>query len=222
MNPYSHLVIAAQLERDIAPAQPAAYYWGAVAPDIRYVAGMQRSATHIAPERILDFLAKYPELDSFIEGYLIHCLTDLVDLSELLRQRLLMRPVLKRIPPQFVPVMIESYFLENRNLTLNMDARQNAMLSDLGIQDKHVEDLDKVVTLFLKHPTFDSVMEFLKSLVTTNPRAEKYLTAAKSFNRNQALKSVIFALAEIPKLEKQIIVQIQGTEDFKKLLDLRG
>lgn len=42
MNPYSHLVLAAQLEADIRPADRLEYYWGAVAADVRYTAEARR------------------------------------------------------------------------------------------------------------------------------------------------------------------------------------
>ena len=73
MGPYSHIVVAGQLATYIQPENPSEYYWGAVAPDIRYlIAGMPRSQTHISAERILSYRVQYPALRDFVKGYLVH------------------------------------------------------------------------------------------------------------------------------------------------------
>lgn len=46
MDPYTHAVLAHYLEPVVQPADPADYRWGAVAADIRYLAGMRREITH--------------------------------------------------------------------------------------------------------------------------------------------------------------------------------
>ena len=45
MHIYSHLVVAHALLPHLQPASPSEYYWGAVAPDIRYAAGLRRRQT---------------------------------------------------------------------------------------------------------------------------------------------------------------------------------
>lgn len=83
INPYSHLVIAAKLEALVNPKDVQEYYWGAIAPDIRYLAAMQRQQTHIPSQRIVDFISQYPHLKSFLQGYLVHCIIDEIELDQI-------------------------------------------------------------------------------------------------------------------------------------------
>ncbi len=49
MGPYSHIVIANELETFIKPDNLQEFYWGAVAPDVRYVVrGMPKKQTHLS------------------------------------------------------------------------------------------------------------------------------------------------------------------------------
>jgi hypothetical protein len=217
MHPYSHLVIAAELEKDIRPRQANEYYWGAVVPDIRYLADMQRDETHLSAESILEYLNKYPELDSFIKGYLIHCLTDLVDLHALLNQRILFRPILQSFPHQFMPVMLESYFIEHSKLDIQLSARPNNVLTDLKISDEHIGIFSTMINPFVTNPSFESALEFLRTLGHSNPRIERYINAARNFDSNIVLKSVLFALSNIPRLKQQVISEIRSTGAFKQI-----
>ena len=217
MHSYSHLVIAAELEKDIQPQQANEYYWGAVMPDIRYIADMQRNQTHLSAESILEYRNKYPESDSFIKGYLIHCLTDLVDLHGLLNQRILFRPILKSVPHQFVPVLLESYFITHTKLDIQLLARPNNILTDLKINDDHISLFSTMIRPFVSNPSFERALEFLNTLGSGNPRIEKYINAARNFDSNILLKSVLFTLSNIPKLKQQVISEIRSTEAFKQI-----
>jgi hypothetical protein len=79
MNPYSHLVIASKLEAQVRPENAAEYYWGAVAPDVRYPARMQRDRTHHHRQKSWTD-ARQPAW-SFLLGYTVHCLADEIDLG---------------------------------------------------------------------------------------------------------------------------------------------
>lgn len=217
MHPYSHLVIAAELEKDIQPRQANEYYWGAIVPDIRYIADMRRDQTHLSAERILAYMNKYPELDSFIKGYLVHCLTDFVDLQALLKQRILFRPILKSFPHQFVPVMLESYFIEHTKLDIQLLAKPNNLLNDLKIYDEHISIFSTLINPFVTNPSFQSALEFLKTLGHSNPRIENYINAARNFDGNIILKSALFRLSNIPKLKQQVISEIRSTDAFKQI-----
>lgn len=217
MNPYSHLVIAAELEKDIRPGQADEYYWGAIVPDIRYIADMRRDQTHLSSERILQYINKYPELDSFIKGYLVHCLTDFVDLQALLNQRILFRPILQSFPHQFVPVMLESYFIEHTKLDIQLLAKPNNMLNDLKINNEHISIFSTMIKPLVTNPSFQNALEFLKTLGHSNPRIEEYSNAARNFDGNILLKSVLFTLSNIPKLKQQVISEIRSTEAFKQI-----
>jgi len=217
MYPYSHLVIAAELEKDLQPRLAEEYYWGAVAPDIRYIAGMERDQTHLSTERILEYMDKYPDLNAFMKGYLVHCLTDLVDLQALLTQRILFRPILRSLPHQFVPVMLESYFIERTKLDIQLVAKPNDILTDLKIDDEDINEFSTVIKPFVSDPSFESALEFLKTLGHSNPRIENYLNAARNFDGNILLKTVLFALSNLPKLKQHVVSEIRSNEAFIRI-----
>ena len=88
MGPYSHIVIANELIQFIKPENEDDYYWGAVAPDVRYlVQNMPRKHTHFSAEKILNLMIKYPEQKDFLQGYLVHCLTDKIEIRRILQKR---------------------------------------------------------------------------------------------------------------------------------------
>jgi hypothetical protein len=82
MGPYSHYTLATRLEPSLQPENRKTYYWGAVAPDIRYLANMRREQTHLGLERINELKSYYPHLRSFLSGYQVHILTDQIDVSQ--------------------------------------------------------------------------------------------------------------------------------------------
>lgn len=79
MNIYSHAILANLLLSRINPKNPGEYLWGAVAPDIRYLAGIRRGATHLPDVEIAGWIVRYPGCASFIQGYRVHCLLDSIE-----------------------------------------------------------------------------------------------------------------------------------------------
>jgi hypothetical protein len=219
MNPYSHLHIAAQLENDIRPTKPAEYYWGAVAPDVRYTAGVPRTQMHPSPRNILAFREKYPHLESFVQGYLVHCLTDLVDLKELFAQRILFRPVMKRVAGPFLPVLVETYSIERKRLKVEIDSQPNEMLRDLGIADAASEKFAGIIRDYTSAQTAEAAFELILSLNMEKRGAnvEKYMDAARAFARNPIIKPLLFALANLEKLNRQALEQIRSQEEFRQI-----
>ncbi len=145
MKPYSHLVLAAQLESDLCPHSLEEYYWGAVAPDVRFTAGITRQGTHLPPEEILAFRKEYPQLESFIQGYLVHCLADRVDTRGLLHERILLRPFLKQASIHFISTIIEVFHIENSPVRKPVSGKPNEILDNLGIRAENVEAEVKVL-----------------------------------------------------------------------------
>ena len=219
MNPYSHLNIARQLEQEIHPANPAEYYWGAVAPDVRYVAGVPRMQMHIEPGQILAYREKYPHLESFIQGYLVHCLTDLVDLHELFDERILFRPIVKRIPYVFLPVLLEAHTIEKKGWDLEIASSPNDMLRELGIADA---DSLKFAEVIRDYTAARTVGEAFKTILALNgesgsQRVEKYMNAARTFDENPFLKPILFALTDLDRLNRQVLAEIHSQAEFRQV-----
>jgi len=215
MQPYSHLVIAALLETDICPAAPADYYWGAVAPDIRFSAGLRREQTHLLPEKILEFEQKYPQLKSFVQGYLVHCLSDHVDAIAILNQRICLRPFLRRASRQFVSTVIEAYHIDHHPMQKQNALCSNAMLSDLGIDAGDIEIETKTMGPYLAKPTLAANLAYMKS--GQNPGSRYHAQEAERIQTNPLIKPIWFGLANFEDFTNQVISQVREHEAFKQI-----
>lgn len=216
MNPYSHLVIAAQLETDIQPTNREEYYWGAVAPDVRYTAGTWRAQTHLPPEEVTGFFEKYPGLESFIQGYLVHTMTDLLKFRALLEQRILLWPLLMIVSGRFTTVLLETYYIEKMPLRVEFSGAPNAILRDLRIADKHIEAFAGALRPFAAAPSTDTALGFLRTLRPGSQRLEAYARAAGFIEQHSYLKLFLFGLADMGRLNCQMLAALREDEILKK------
>ena len=129
MNPYSHIVIASQLERQVAPENIPEYYWGTIAPDVRYLAGAQRHQTHISQAEIKQFNVQYPDLKSFLQGYSVHCLADEIDLEEVFDQHFPFSILKSKLSRQHLAVILELFYFENSKTNQEVSGAYNEVLS---------------------------------------------------------------------------------------------
>lgn len=212
MNTYSHLALAAQLEKQLNPQNPADYYWGAVVPDIRYLTGMPRSATHIPFERIRAYFSLYPQLDSFISGYLVHCLLDDIDLNKVYARRLAFRLVQKRFPAQFSPVLLEFYYLDQPPIQVSLSGVCNEILGELGVRPEQTAAFAAYLETFLAAPSFESAAVVLENLgLSGDQRIAKYLGIAKTIQKNRLLKQLLFAGMNFPELNDLFVNYVLST-----------
>jgi hypothetical protein len=214
MNPYSHLYIAAQLEKDLQPTNLAEYYWGAIAPDVRYVARVHREQTHLPPEQIAAFFEKYPHLESFIQGYLVHRFTDLLDLRAFLRQRVLFWPFTFMNAKRLIPVIVETYYIETTHLEVTLSGTPNEILRELKISDEQAKTWAATVQPFLSAPSFETALEFLQRMKNGNTKIDQYLNAANLIDQFRLVKPILFALADMEKLNAQCIAELKKPEIF--------
>ena len=216
MNPYSHLAIAAQLENDLRPADPAEYYWGAIAPDVRYVARVPRAQTHLSPEAVLAFLEKYPRLESFTQGYLVHALTDLFELPAWLKKRHFPRPIRHQISHHMLAVMLETYFIEKSPVHAQVQGQPNEIFRALGIPDEKTAHFGQLMNQFLAQPSFDAEIEFVRAF-GTNLRLENYIAAMQDLRKYAFLKPVFFRLIDMDGLNRQVLAEIRQAEAFRQI-----
>lgn len=217
MKPYSHLIIAAELEDEIRPKVLEDYYWGAVAPDVRFTAGIARQGTHLTPEEILGFRIKYPHLKSFVQGYLIHCLADSVDTRALLHQRVFLRPLLKQASNQFISTMIEVFHIENSQTRKPVSGRPNEILTNLGILPKNVETEVKVLIPYLNKPDFATNLAYVKS--GPNSGLQPYVKELEKIETNLLVKPLWFWFANFNHLQRQLISRIRVHSAFKDICE---
>lgn len=197
MNPYSHLALAVRLQPEIQPGNISEYYWGTVAPDVRYTARLPRALTHLTPEKILAFRASHPELESFIQGYLVHCLADEVELWALLEKRWYLRPFIRRLPLKLAPVILESYLVENNPIRVSISGQPNPMLWALGVDEFAIQPFCALVDRLITQPGFESVLHLFRSLGEGRPNLQRIINTAEKYHRYRV---PLYALTDPPEL----------------------
>lgn len=210
MNPYSHIVVASKLETLVNPENTQEYYWGTIAPDIRYLSGMQRQQTHIPSERIIGFISQYPHLKSFLQGYLVHCLCDEIELGQVFFQHFpfsILRSIMSR---QRVAVILELYYFENERVNKKLSGSHNEVLSELGLSEALSTKLAQSISQYAMSSSFESRISDLSRLLglENDSRIDKYMAAAKSFQKNRLLKTGLFFGIRKGKISEQIVSMV--------------
>lgn len=210
MNPYSHIVVASKLEAHIHPADAREYYWGAIAPDVRYPAAMRREKTHLPAEKILEWFARYPHLKPFLQGYLVHCLCDELDLSGIFFRRFPLTLLRSRFARQPLSVILELYYLENEHVVRPISGIHNEVLDELGVRAEVSANFAQAVSHYAGSSSHSSrLLELFRLLGLENDsRIEKYMTAARGFQENRLLLRGLFLGMRIGRISERIATNV--------------
>lgn len=137
LNPYSHAVLAQQLQPLVRPQNYAEYLFGAIAPDIRYVAPMRREQTHLTDEEIVSWFGRFPGHESFIQGFRLHCRLDRIDVVHAVGSafpfKLFGKWAHKKIDADQMIVVVELFFLTKYPQGLALAGDYNPILAEIGI-----------------------------------------------------------------------------------------
>lgn len=206
MNPYSHLVIAAHFEERFQPSSRAEYYWGAIAPDARYPAGLPREQTHLPPAQIRAAMVQHPQLGSFLQGYLVHCQADRVRVEEVFGRHVPFSWLKARFSRQQLTVLLELYLFEHEKIAPPISGSGNAFLQQLGLDEAVCVRFAGAIDGALASP---SPRDFLPELVhalglENHAQMETYLTALDKFERRKLLKKMLFFCIRAAKIRQHI------------------
>jgi hypothetical protein len=216
LQPYSHFAIAAQLEAELRPATPAHYYWGAVAVDIRVTAGLPRERTHLSPEKVLEFCVKYPSLKAFTQGYMVHILSDLVDVQALVNKRPLMRLILRKNGPKFAQNLLEEFYITRRKVQKPVTIQHNKMLNDLGISRENVTSEAEFMRPYLQEPDYKITLAYLQK-VANGLNLGQTGREVERLHKSTLVKPILFYLSDLDKLNQEVLMQIRTNEAFKQI-----
>ncbi|HMB24002.1 MAG: hypothetical protein ACM33V_08765 [Chloroflexota bacterium] len=192
MNPYSHVVIASKLESLVKPENPAEYYWGAIAPDVRYIAGVPRGQTHLPAQKIVEFISRYPNRKSFIQGYLVHCLSDEVHMGEIFFRQFPFSVLKRELSYQHIAVVLELFCFENEKVNISMSGTHNEVLTELGVNEVTSAKLASSIGQYVMAGEARLAELFRLLGPKDSSHLEKYIKAATSFQKNWLLKNTLF------------------------------
>lgn len=218
MNPYSHLILACRLQNEIRPANLPDYYWGTVAADTRYTARIPRAKTHLSPKRILAFSKRYPELESFTQGYLLHCLADEVELWMLLERHWYLRPFIRHLPLKLAPLIMESYFVERNRVAVSISGTRNPMLKSMGVPEKACQTWAELVRNLAENPSFDSVLRLFTTLAKGRPQLQQYIQLTQKASRIPLAKNILYHLTQPQQLLDSVEIFIRAQPEFRQMI----
>lgn len=212
MNTYSHIVIANRLEPYIKPEAPQEYLWGAIAPDIRYLADVPRSQTHLASEVILDYMVQYPHLKAFLQGYLVHCLSDELSLARIIQQKFPFYLLKNKLAAQHYPVMLELFNVERvRPPRIPLSGTYNQVLSELGIREEQTTKFAQAANQYLMSPSVASAITLVHELgLADDGMIEKYRAAAQQFQSRWLQRELIFWGLHVGRVNQEIASLVQS------------
>jgi hypothetical protein len=209
MGPYSHFALAQQLITQLQPADPDSYSWGAIIPDIRYLAQMRRSQTHLPRERLREMCYTYPYLKSFLLGYQVHCLIDEIDVPEAVGMAFPLRCIqyLTRKPfsGQQIIMMVELYYLHAPVQSGWISGAYNEVLAELEIDPDMVWNFSGAMQQYIARPSTDTALAaFTRMGIVNHSRLDKYWRAFRSLENKPALKSLLFWSIRNARLDRRV------------------
>jgi hypothetical protein len=210
MNPYSHIVVASKLESLVNPENAQEYYWGAVAPDIRYPASMQRQQTHISSQRIVEFISQYPDSKSFLQGYLVHCLTDEIKLGQVFFQHFPFFILKRKMSRRQIAVILELFYFENEKVNKPLSSLHNEVLNELGLDETVTTKFSRSISQYALSSLPESRLSDLFQLLglENNSRIDKYMSVANSFQQNWLLKNALFFGIRTGRISEQLVSMV--------------
>jgi len=207
MNLYAHAVLANHLLPLVKPADPAEYLWGTVIPDIRYLTGMRRNVTHLPDEEIMGWFVRYPDRESFIQGYRVHCLLDRINTVQVIGGKfplnLVSRIRRKPFSSQQMAVIVELYYQKTAPQGVTLNGSHNAILDELGVSAEQSEVYASALGDYLAAPSFETAMIVFPRLgVIEDSRVEKYVSAYRGIQNNRLLLWMMTSSAKNAGLKK--------------------
>jgi hypothetical protein len=215
MGPYSHYVLAAKLESAIHPENRNEYFWGAVAPDIRYLANMRRDQTHVVQEQIKELMVSYPELRSFLMGYQIHLLCDQVDITQIVNSafplNLLNQLRRKRFSSQQMIVLVEMFYLQTEIVGVALSGEHNDVFSNLGISAEQTHVFHQALQDYFDQRSAEgAIAAFQKIGWIQNNRVEKYMSVYLTMKKQKVLNSLLMLGIKNARLDARITAHVQS------------
>ncbi len=206
MGPYSHYFLASRLEARLCPEQAAEYYWGAVAPDIRYLAHMRRDQTHLAPEVLAELPQRYPHLASFVLGYQVHCRLDQIDVAQWVSRAFPLRWMGKQLSAQRATMLVEIFFLRQGVAGMALSGRHNELLEDLGVTLEHNTIFATALQSYIDSHSLDGAVSAFQQIgMIENSRVEKYQRAYESLRGKKLLLAILLWGVRNARIEQRAV-----------------
>lgn len=223
MNLYSHFVLATRLGPIFRPEDQAEYTWGAIVPDIRYLAGLPRSQTHLPKEKIQALCSRYPHLYPFLQGYRVHCVLDEIDLARTVGAAFPIRQISQALHRKFslqqLAVLVELYYLKTARPSGEISGAANEVLAGMGISSQHTRDYAAAARAYLSAPSYETALPAFHHLgFLEDTRTERYVDAFHTLRRNPLLLNLLLLGVRNAGLEREAARRMQPVLEIERPL----
>lgn len=211
MHLYSHLVIAHELLPDVQPADLPEYYWGAIAPDVRYLAGLPRRRTHPPLDVVRTWPGRYPELRSFVLGYWVHVLADERDAAGFVYDGIPLRALRQVLPRSLAAVWLEAAYAEQVRLQVCVSGSFNPILADMGIPPEAAASYARAANRYAAAPSLEMAFEMLVELgLSGSPRLQRYLRIARLVQASPLLRRMLLGRIDTARITRRITTDLRA------------
>lgn len=214
MGPFSHYVLARQLLGFVQPEQPDAFLWGALAPDVRYLAGLRREQTHLDQAALAELTARHPACVSFIQGYRVHCLLDEIDIASMLNRPFpagaLLRMLRKPLSMQQAAVMVELHFIR-REPGGALTGSHNPILGGLGIQAEQSTAFAQALADYVARPAPETALLAFRHVgMISDERLARYDHAYRTIRKRPALQVLLAWAVRSARIEQRALAHVHS------------
>lgn len=215
MGPYSHYLLAVMLEPSLQPEHREQYYWGAVVPDIRYLAQVRRDHTHLGQDRLKELTGLYPHMRSFLLGYLVHILIDQIDIPQTVGAafplNLLQKVLRKSISRPQMTLLVEMYYLQSETSGEPLSGEYNEVLSGLGITPEQTRVFHQALQEYFEARTFEAAFSaFQKIGLIEDSRLEKYLNAYYALQKRGVINTLLMLSIKNARLDSRVMEHVRS------------
>jgi hypothetical protein len=155
---------------------------------------------------------QYPELKSFAQGYLVHCVSDQFDIPRLVQRKFPLSLEKDQMTPRQCTVILEFFnVLRVKPAAIVLSEKNNHILDYIGIGEEQALKFASGMNQFLKSPSLLSLLALYQNMgFASNGRIEKYQIAVRQFQKNWLRKHMILFGLNIGRINDEITALVKS------------
>lgn len=210
MQLFSHLLIAKELLAYLPSVDLAEYYWGAVAADVRYFAGLPRKATHVSQQEVREWQTRFPDLQAFVWGYRVHVIADERDAAGFLYDFIPWRRLRRRLPRRWAAFLLEAAYVERGWFEVQIAGTHNLLFERLGVGSEAVSAYAAAVQRYTRQPNLETAETALFDLGIQSPRLKRYLAWARWLQRSPRLQHLLLSWIDEKMITQRVVQDLRA------------
>jgi hypothetical protein len=158
----------------------------------------------------MDFIHRYPHLKSFLQGYLVHCISDKILLGKMLFPYFPLSILRGFVPNPLIVVMLELYNFEREQAGEAFSTAHNDIFTALGLSEADTDRYAQFLSQYTANAPLEKRLTELAQFfgLGKNRNIEGYLQAVKRFQENRLLKSTSFFSIRAARMSDRIAAKV--------------